>query len=277
LGAYLSLSMTMFGFRFLQVFLSIFIYGVASFSIAATPLTVKPVDKLTVKLYWPEDLDDKGKQVPITGPITKIFSYFEQEAGLKFEIIALPWKRAQLEVLQGKGILYGFSKTSERLGLYRYSQPVTTLHIWGVSYGTDNASLAEVKDLKGKIVASGVGIAHGLEYENARNNVFTVQEDYGSTRDRFKRLFAKRSDVILIPAMQTISREQLVISVNETLVPGFRDPELNGRRFEISLKPLFYDTIHFASGKTHFDEVIDRIDKVIQKGQKNGSLAKLYQ
>lgn len=267
----------MFSFRLLQVFFSIFIYGVTSFSIAATPLITKPADKLTLKLYWPEDLDEKGKQVPISGQITRVFSYFEQEAGLKFEITVLPWKRAQLEVLQGKGILYGFSKTSERLGQYRFSQPVTTLHIWGVSYGTDNTNLAEAKDLKGKIVASGVGITHGLEYESARNSVFTVQEDYGSTRDRFKRLFAKRSDVVLMPAIQTLSRAQLTIFVNDTLVPGFKDPELNDRRFEISLNPLFYDTIHFASGKTHFDEVINRIDKVILKGQKNGALAKLYQ
>jgi polar amino acid transport system substrate-binding protein len=259
----------MFAIRFLHLFFSVFMYGVAASSIAATPLAVK--------LYWPEDLDDKGKQVPISSQIIKVFSYFEQEAGVKFEVIALPWKRAQLEVLQGKGILYGFSKTSERLSLYRFSQPVTTLHIWAVSYGAANANLAETKDLEGKIVASGVGVTHGLEYESDRNNVFTVQEDYGSSRDRFKRLFAKRSDVILIPAIQTLSREQLSIFVNGTLVPGFKDPELNDKHFEISVKPLFYDTIHFASGKGYFDEVIDRIDKAIQKGMKNGSLPKLYQ
>ncbi len=263
----------MFSFRFLQIYFSIFMLGAAASSIAATPVTVN----LTVKLYWPEDLDNKGKQVPISAQMTKVFSYFEQEAGLKFEVTALPWKRAQLEVLQGKGILYGFSKTAERLEHYRFSQPVTTLHIWTVSYGADNANLSELKDLKGKIIASGVGVTHGLEYESARNNVFTAQEDYGSTRDRFKRLFAKRCDVILIPAIQTLSREQLSIFVNATLVPGFKDPELNGKHFEISLNPMFYDTIHFASGKSNFDEVIDRIDKAIQKGQKNGSLAKLYQ
>ncbi len=259
----------MFNCRLFQIIFSIVIYGVAVSAIAATPINVK--------LYWPEDLDDKGKQVPISGQISKIFSYFEHEAGLKFELAVLPWKRAQIEVQQGKGVLYGFSKTSERLGLYRFSQPVTTLHIWAVSYGAANANLAETKDLEGKIVASGVGVTHGLEYENDRNNVFTVQEDYGSSRDRFKRLFTKRSDVILIPAIQALSREQLSIFVNGTLVPGFNDPELSDKHFEISVKPLFYDTIHFASGKGRYDEVIDRIDKAIQKGTKNGSLPKLYQ
>lgn len=259
----------MFNYRLFHLFFAILVYGAASHAIAATPLTVK--------IYWPENLDDKGKQIPLTDHIGKMFSYFEQETGLKFEVIASPWKRAQLDVAQGKGILYGFSKTAERLGIYRFSQPVTTLHIWAVSYGAANANLAEIKDLAGKIITSGLGLSHGLEYEDARHHIFTVQEDYASDHDRFKRLIAKRSDVIMMSALQKMSREQLANFVNDTIVPGFKDPELNDKHFEISVKPMFYDTIHFASGKGHHDEVIDKIDKAIQKGLKNGSLAKLYQ
>ena len=242
-------------------------------SIAATPVAAAP---LAVKLYWPENLDDNGVQIPNTRQITELFNYFEREAGLKLTIVALPWKRAQLEVRQGSGIIYGFSKSSERLAQYRFSQPVTTLHIWAISYGTPQANFAEVSDLKGKIIASGLGLSHGLEYEKARETIFTVQEDYASDRDRFKRLVAKRSDVILIPFTQHIHRERVDDFINHTMIPGFKDPEFNDRHFDISINPIFYDTIHFASGKGHFDEVMDKIDKAIQQGVKNGSLPKLF-
>jgi ABC-type amino acid transport substrate-binding protein len=254
--------------RLLRVFLIFLTCGIALSSIAATPIHVT--------LYQPENFDAKGQQIPSTPQIAKIFNYFEREAGIKFDIVVLPWKRAQLETMHGNGILYGFSKSAERLEKYRFSKPVVTFHVWAISYGKDNSQYAELKDLKGKTVTSGLGLSHGEEYEKAKNNVFIVQEDFISYRERFRKLTKKQSDVVFIPAHQNDSRHQVEKFVNRKMVPEFQDPELDGRTFEISINPLFNDTIHFASAKGHFDGVINRIDKAIQKGMKNGTLPKLY-
>lgn len=242
---------------------------------AASTTPVAQTTAISVKLYVPENLDGEGKQIPNTRQITELFNYFEREAGLQFVIVALPWKRAQLEVKNGNGIIYGFSKTTERLANYRFSLPVITLHIWAISFGMPAANLSELQDMKGKTVHSGLGLSHGIEFEKAKNHLFTVQEDFVSERDRFKRLLTRPGDLILIPARQDYSRKQVDDFVNHTRIPSFKDAELNGRHFDISNNPLFFDTIHFASAKGRFNEAVDRIDKAIELGMKNGSLTKL--
>ncbi len=255
--------------RFFRVFLIILTCGLSFSSTAATPIHVT--------LYQPENLDAKGQQIPSTPQVAKIFKYFEREAGIKFDLAILPWKRAQLETLHGHGILYGFSKSTERLEHYRFSQPVITFHVWAISYGKANSPYANLSDLKGKTVTSGLGLSHGEEYEKAKSNVFIVQEDFISYRERFRKLLHKHSDVLFIPFHQNDNRQQVEKFVNFTMVPEFQDPELDHQHFEISINPIFDDTIHFASAKTHFESVINRIDKAIQKGMKNGMLPKLYQ
>ena len=255
--------------RYLRIFITILWCGLAASATAGTPIHVK--------LFQPENLDAKGQQIPSTPQITRIFNYFERESGLKFELVVLPWKRAQLEAIHGNGILYGFSKSPERLEQYRFSQPVITFHVWAISYGNGNSRYAELKDLKGKSVTSGLGLSHGEEYEKAKNNVFTVQEDFISYRERFRKLTKRQSDVLFIPFHQSYGREQVDKFVNGKMVPEFKDPELNDKTFDISINPLFNDTIHFASAKGQFNDVLNRIDKAIQKGMKNGELPKLYQ
>lgn len=230
----------------------------------------------SIKLYYPENLDPKGKQIPVTPEVLKVFRYFERTANLKFSIEILPWKRAQLEVTRGEGIIYGFSKSNERLGQFRFSLPVLSLPVWAISYGSENANIAELNDLKFKVVASSVGVTHGIEYERARNKIFTVQEDLLSYQDRFKKLVAKRSDVMFIPFNQYVSRDQIDQAIHQKMIVAFNDPELTGRRFNVSHNPIFLDTIHFASSKHHFQDVIDKIDLAIERGTKNGSLAKLF-
>ncbi len=228
-----------------------------------------------VKLYYPENIDGKGKHIPITPEVLRVFDYFERQANVKFSIVTLPWKRAQREVLRGEGIIYGFSKSNERLAQYRYSAPVLSFPLWAISYGEENAQIADLNDLKNKVVVASVGISHGLEYERARNVLFTVQEDYLSYQERFKKLLTKRCDLILIPFNRLISRDQIDQALHEKIIASFNDPEFNGRRFNVSLNPIFVDTIHFASSKQQFQDVIERIDKAIERGNKDGSLSKL--
>ncbi|MBR7799296.1 substrate-binding periplasmic protein [Undibacterium fentianense] len=228
-----------------------------------------------VKLFLPENLDVKGIQIPITPQIESVLRYIQRETKIKFSIVYLPWKRAQIEVKQGNGILYGFSKSTERLESYRFSVPVITLNIWAISYGPNSGNLAELNDLKGKIVISSLGISHGIEFERARNQLFVVQEDFLTIQERFKKLIAQKNSVMLIPVRQELSREQAEEVLHRQTITEFNDPDFSGRKFNISQNPMFYDTIHFASSKNHFQDVMNKIDLAIQRGMKNGSLPKV--
>jgi polar amino acid transport system substrate-binding protein len=244
------------------------------FTLACTPLSFASAP-ISVNVYLPQSLDKFGKQLPTNPGEKNVFNYLEQKSDLKFKFIFLPWKRAQLEVLRGKGILYGFSKSTERLGQYDYSLPVITLEVWAISTGDPSNQLAEVSDLKGKTIISSLGISHGIEYELARDKVFKVQEDMLPRSEQFKKLLKTPKNIMLLPLRNSQSRSQVEDLVNNVTIPGFGKPELNNHHFDISAKPLFHDSIHFASAKDQFSEVLERIDATISKGTKDGSLTKL--
>ena len=73
-----------------------------------------------------------------------------------------------------------------------------------------------------------------------------------------------------------VSRDQIDQAIHQKMIVAFNDPELTGRRFNVSHNPIFLDTIHFASSKHHFQDVIDKIDLAIERGTKNGQLTKLF-
>ncbi|MBY0572517.1 MAG: ABC transporter substrate-binding protein [Undibacterium sp.] len=228
----------------------------------------------TVRLFLQESLDSRGRQLPIDPKLAQILSYIEHESGMRFEPILLPWKRAQTETLQGNGIIYGFSKSEERLQKYDYSKALITERVWAITYGNPKPNFNTVEDLRGKIVSIGRGFSHGLEFDRAKNVIFTVEEDSATSTARFKKLIAKRSDLMLWPIRQFTQSQEVEAYINQTLIPSFEDPTLAKHHFDISAKPLFFDTVHFASAKGQFQHIIKKIDAVILRGSKNGSLEK---
>jgi len=226
----------------------------------------------SVRLFLQETLDSQGKQVPTDPKLLEVLRYFENETGLKFEAVILPWKRAQVETLNGKGIIYGFSRSKERLALYHFSQPVVVERIWGITYGSPKPKYKTVEDLRGKVVSTGRGFSHGLEFDLARDLIFTVQEDSASTIARFKKLMAKRSDLMVWPVRGYEHHKEVEAYINRVVVQESNDPELQGRHFDVTEQPLFFDTTHFASAKGRYLDVIAKIDKAILRGKKNGRL-----
>jgi ABC-type amino acid transport substrate-binding protein len=256
----------MFTRHFRWIFLS-FIIFIAPSAVAQT--------KPTVRLFLQENLDAQGRQIPLNQKLLKILKYFERESDLKFDPVILPWKRAQQETLAGKGIIYGFSKSVERVKYYHFSQPVITERVWAITYGSPKPKYLVVNDLKGKTVSIGRGFSHGLEFDQARDSLFTVQEDSASVADRFKKLIAKRSDLMVWPVREFTHTGEVEKYINEIVVPEAGDPDLKKYHFDVSEVPLFYDTVHFASPKGQYLDVIDKIDQVILRGSKNGSLNKV--
>jgi polar amino acid transport system substrate-binding protein len=266
-AAFISLVYFMAISRLFSVIL-VLVFWLAPFSCFAN-------DQKTVRLFLQESLDVEGKQVPLDPKLLEILSYLERETGLKFEPIILPWKRAQFETLEGKGIIYGFSRSPERVKLYFFSVPLITEKVWGISYGSPKPHYKTVQDLRGKIVSTGRGFSHGMEFDQARDVIFKVQEDSASTIARFKKLVAKRSDLMVWPVRGYQRHNEVEEYINQVIIKNSNDPELQGKHFDISDQPLFYDTTHFASVKGKYEDVIAKIDKAIKRGTKNGSLVKV--
>lgn len=231
------------------------------------------VDKTKVRLFLQENLDPSGKQLALDPKLMEVLNYFQRRSGVEFEPVILPWKRAQLETLNGKGIIYGFSRSVERLQVYHFSQPVVTERIWGVTYGSPKPKYKVPEDLRGKIVSTGRGFSHGMEFDQARDVIFTVQEDSASTIARFKKLMLKRSDLMMWPVRDYSHYKEVEAYINRVVLQDSTDPELLGKHFDVTEKPLFLDTTHFASAKGQYLDVIKKIDNAISRGKKDGSLA----
>ncbi len=228
-----------------------------------------------VPLFLQENLDAQGRQMPADPKLMDILAYFERQTGLKFAPVILPWKRAQAETLRGEGLIYGFSRSVERLQKYDFSESVISEGVWAITYGKPKPALKTVEDLRGKVVGIGRGFSHGLEFDQARDKVFVVQEDSASTAARFKKLLAGRSDLMLWPVRQYDQRRDVENYINQVVIGDTRDVDLMHRHFEVSDQPLFFDTVHFAVAKGHYQEVLRKIDLAILRGRKNGSLARV--
>lgn len=225
-----------------------------------------------VKLFLPENLDSKGNQIPPDNNLLEILAYFERKANVRFEKLILPWKRAQVEALQGNGIVFGLSPTPERLKLYQYSQAVTKQTVWGITYGKPKPSIKSLEDLRGKIVNIGRGYSYGSTFEEARNVVFKVQEDGLFNSARLNKLISKSNDLILWPVRQFKEAREVEKYVNQL----FNEHSgAQGVHFEVSDQPIFYDTEHFATKKGQYDDIIAKLDRALKEGNKNGTLAKL--
>lgn len=230
---------------------------------------------VTVKLYVQESLDFHGKQIPDSEGMRQFFQFFERESGLIFEIHPLPWNRAKLLALNGKGIIWGFSRSLERMQNYHFSDSVLQSKIWAIAFAEPRIQLRKIDDLKGMVVSVERGVSHGLEFEVARNTVFRVDEDAAVPAARFKKLLAGRSDVLLWGVVQFEQEDKLLEYLHTSYLPKFKDAALLNKRFYVSPQPLFYDSIHFASAKNAFLPEIEKINLAIRRGIKNGELKKI--
>jgi polar amino acid transport system substrate-binding protein len=234
----------------------------------ATPPTL-------INVFVQEALDSKGHPLPISHGLLKFFQFFERNAGIRMQAVTVPWNRAKQMTLDGKGIIWGFSKSPERLIMYRFSETVLKSRIWAIGYGEPQMPLSSVNDLKNKTLSVERGVSHGMEFELAKNKIFKIDEDSAQASARFRKLIAKRSDVLLWGLVQFDRPDLFLDYLHKTYLPDLRDPELLGKKFYVSKTPLFYDSIHFACAKGQLENEMQKIDAAIKYGFKTGELTQL--
>jgi hypothetical protein len=121
------------------------------------------------------------------------------------------------------------------------------------------------------------GVSHGLEFERAKKTVFKVDEDSPQPAARFKKLILKRSDVLLWGLVQFDRADEMKEYLHKVYIPSLNDPSLIGKTFHNSPKPMFYDSIHFASKKGVYDKEIDLLNTAIRRGKKSKDFLRLLQ
>ncbi len=228
-----------------------------------------------VPLYMQEALDAAGHQLPDSPGIHQFIVFFEREAQVRFQLTHLPWNRAKNMVAEGRGIIWGFSKTTERMAKFEFSEPVLVSNIWAIVYGAPIKPHVVLNDLKGLTISVERGVSHGMEFEAARGTVFKVDEDAASAPIRFRKLMAGRSDALLWGLVQFDEHAEIQDYIQNKYIPSMSDPYLRGKDFFVSLRPIFNDSLHFASAKGKFSEEMQRINKAIKRGLKSGELSKI--
>lgn len=228
-----------------------------------------------IPLYVQEALDANGRQLPDAPGIHQFIVYFEKEAQLRFQLVHLPWNRAKNMVLEGKGMIWGFSKNRERLAQYDYSDTVLQSKIWAIVYRAPKTPLLGVDDLKGKTISVERGVSHGMDFEAARGKVFQVEEDTASAPIRFRKLMLGRSDALLWGLVQFDEHQAIQNYIQTQYIPSMNDPQLLGSQFFVSERPMFYDSLHFAVAKGKFGEELQRMNRAIKRGLKSGELTRI--
>lgn len=245
-----------------------------SFCLAHVPLALAGTpEKIT--LFMEESLDERGQPQVLPDSLTRLLRFIGQRAGLEFEIVILPWSRALSQTRNGAGLVFGISKTVQRLTEFDYSEPVWVAPIWAITYGTHPPHLDSTADLRGKTVSIRRGVSHGIEFERGRNTLFKVEEDPASQVIRFRKLAAKRCDVLLLTLRQFHHAEQVRRHVRQVVIPGLHAPELNPALFHVANSPLFYDTVHFAVGKGKYQVQLARLNRALAAAANSGELARL--
>jgi polar amino acid transport system substrate-binding protein len=229
----------------------------------------------SVPIFVLEEKGHHGKPVPVDKGLQQLIAYIERESGLHFELTSLPWNRAKMMASSGSGIVYGMSKSPERLPIFRYSLPVKTEQVWAITYGENNPTINSMSDLRGRTITLTRGFTVGMEFEQVKNTLFKVEETYDLFPDQLKKLSRQPNNVLLWAVRELGDTKQFQTYFHNVALLAYNDPDLAKLRFNVSSKPVFFDTSHFASVKGKFETEMDKIDEVLLRGGKNGELAKV--
>lgn len=228
-----------------------------------------------VPIFLEEALQNDGSQRAPGAPTLRMIDFLRQKTGLLLKEQPLPWNRALAKSRNGEGIAWGVSVNLERMQYFRYSSPVTASKVWGVSHDSALAAITSANQLKGKIISVGRGVSHGLEFERARKTLFTVEEDPATLAIRFKKLIARRCDMMLWSSSRFQNAAQVDDYLHQSLIPDLHDADLANQRFHVTANPLFIDTIHFACAKNAWQAEMDKLDQVLQQVAKTGELTRI--
>lgn len=228
-----------------------------------------------VSLLIRELRNDKGDVIPIKEDIRQLLLFLEREANVSFKIEYYPMARLLSQVKNGDGLGFGLSKNSERLETMRFSEPIYANYVWIVTRKNNVFPFATIDDLKGKTIGVMRGVSYGDEFDQKKNEVFTVEEDTASHVARLKKLAMKRMDAMLFGARQTNSIEVEALLHHMQNVDRSHVLDTSESEFTVLSKPLRIDELHFAVSLHKYGDLIKRINIALARGKKNGEINRI--
>lgn len=234
-------------------------------------------DKQILPIYLQEIPDATGRLTPAYRNLDELLRYLETQSGLHFERIRLPWDRAKMLALEGQGLIWGFSKTRERLAQFEYSETVVQLPIWAISYDASTKKVRDLQDLRGAHVCTRRGVSLGLDYEKAKQHVFKADEANSNFSQMLRKLLTHGCEYVFWGVQRLDDKHDVEVYLHQRFIPALRDPELLNKKFTISEQPVLHDTIHFATGHSYWQPELARLNQAIRKGRQNGDIERILQ
>jgi polar amino acid transport system substrate-binding protein len=230
-----------------------------------------------VPLMMAENLSADGVSEPVQPQIAALLKYVEDDQALHFDIKRYPFKRLMQNLQNGEQLAFGLSYTKDRAQYLQFSLPIYGNYVWLVTRSDARFAFSRIQDLKGKSIGVIAGSSYGDEFDQQKDVLFKVENDPHSGIARLKKILLKRMDATLISSIYDHAAP-LERALNEQA--RLHMPELleNGRvQLAVLPVPLLIDDIHFAIARAHDHGIIDRINRAIEHGKKNGKIRQLLE
>jgi ABC-type amino acid transport substrate-binding protein len=246
-------------------------FGAAALFAPARPAWAAP---RPVVLLMGEALDENGKQKPLNARHRHLLAYFERELDIDFDIRRYPWMRAERYAKEGRGLIFGLSKTPERLRHFRFSDIAAANKLWLVTRSDATFPFSSIEDLRGKTVGAVRGYDYGEAFERARGAIFRVEGDLASRELRLKRLMLGRVDVVLIYQPHTEEHADIEANLNAFMAPHLARMNVPAKvSFSVLPTPMQMDKqLYFAIAKGKDEGIIDQINAALARQRKSAAI-----
>ncbi|HKI80252.1 MAG TPA: transporter substrate-binding domain-containing protein [Pseudodesulfovibrio sp.] len=200
------------------------------------------------------------------GVLVDILHEIEARTGLSFDIRLMPWKRAYMYALEGRGGIFGLSKNRDRMALFDFSDVMYVDEMRLVVLKDREFSYHTVEDLKGMTLGVTRGASYGDDFDRAKGRIFTPSEDSGPI-SRLRMLLAGRIDAALIGPGEVSVR--FAIAQDKIL-------RKNQEQFVILDTPLAQDDNYIGFSKDSKQHaVLEKIDKALLEMQQDDTIRRI--
>lgn len=230
---------------------------------------------LVVPLLLSEEVDEKNGLIPLPKETSAIIQYLEASIDLHFEVRRYPWKRALENAKNGEGLIFGISKTTERLRKYAFSEPIYIDQTWLVTRCDATFTFNDLQDLKGKTIGVVRGASSGEAFDQLANVLFKIEDDTGANQARFTKLYNRRMNALIFYKPDMIA-SKLEVELNRQYAHQFTNTKKTDVHvFCVLPKPVSAVSIHFAAGIDQDLTYLELIDKALIRAKKNGDLPRI--
>lgn len=227
-----------------------------------------------VPLMISEEVTGDLKLEPLPYETKVVINFLESQLPIRFDLQRQPWKRALDKAFAGEGMIFGISKTAERLKHLNFSEPFYDDNVWLVTRCDSQFSFNGLPDLKGKTIGVVRGASAGEEFDAQANKLFKIEDDTGQTQGRFTKLYQRRMDALIFFKANS-NPVKLARELNRLYLPKDHPSDQIGGNFCVLNKPVATTSVHIALQKNRDQSLLQKINQTVLAGRKSGLLQKL--